>query len=116
MSGAVTVPVTRYMSKAPSVYSIAAALIDGANGKGLRSCFPENTLLLGAAIENGVATINLSEDFAAVAETEGLYSLAYRSLWLTLAERYDFTRLDIEINGSLFAPEEVEPPSCVNGA
>lgn len=115
LSGALTVPVTRYLGKSTSVYAVVSALIDGARGKGLMSCFPENTLLLGAAIENGMATVNLSEDFAAAAQTEGLFSLAYRSLWLTLRELYDFERLEIQVNGRPFAPEEVTPPYSVNG-
>lgn len=113
-SGAVTVPVTRYMQKTPTVYSLARALIDGARVRGLRSCFPENTLLLGAAIENGTVTVNLSEDFRSVAETEGLYSLACSTLWLTLAESYDFERLVIQVNGEVFAPETFSPPESVN--
>ena len=114
VSGAVNVPVTRYLGKTPSVYSVAAALVEGTSKSGLRSCFPEGTLLLGAAIENGTATVNLSDDFKAVTETERLYSLAYRSLYLTLSDEFGITGLRIQVNGVPFEPEEAEPPAYAN--
>ncbi|MCR5808482.1 MAG: GerMN domain-containing protein [Clostridiales bacterium] len=116
MSGAVTVPVTKYMGKEPTAYSVVSALIEGSKQKGLRPCFPENTLLLGAAVENGRATVNLSEDFKAVKDTEGLYSLAYRTVFLTLSELYDIDSLEIQVNGERFAPEDAEPQDMVNPA
>lgn len=116
MSGALLVPVTRYMSKTPSIYSAVSSLIEGTRSRGLRSCFPEGTLLLGAAIENGVATVNLSDDFKAVSDTEGLYSLAWRSLYLTLSESYPVSDLRIQVNGAAFCPEDAEPSFSVNEA
>ena len=115
-SGAVTVPVSRGMSAEPSVYSVAAALIAGTKEKGLMSCFPENTLLLGAAIENGTATVNLSGDFKETAETEGMFSLAYRTLFLSLEKCFGITRLRIEVNGEEYSPETVTVPNAVNEA
>lgn len=112
--GAVTVPITRYVSGEPDIYTAVSALMAGTKARGLRECFPTGTLLLGAAIENGVATVNLSEDFKETKATPGLYSLAYRTLWLTLAERFDFTRLRIQVNGAEFAPEAAEIPNDVN--
>ncbi|MBO6061382.1 MAG: GerMN domain-containing protein, partial [Clostridia bacterium] len=77
-------------------------------------CFPKDTLLLGAALENGVLTINLSEDFASVAETEGLFSLAYRSAVRTLSPMFDFTKLRFQVNGRDFAPESASFPGDIN--
>ena len=114
LSGAVPVPVTRYLEKSPTIYSLVSALIAGTNAEGLRSCFPENTLLLGATLENEAATINLSEDFKSVSDVEGLYGLAVKTLWLTLAERYEFTRLRIQVNGVDYSPEEAGAPEYVN--
>lgn len=113
-SGALTVPVTRYMSGQPTVYAVVSALIEGAKGSGLMNCFPEGTLLLGASIENGRAMIDLSEDFRTIAETDGAFSLCFRTLWLTLAEHFDFSELHIMINGEDFEPEPVSPPNAVN--
>lgn len=114
ISGSLTVPVTRYTSKSPSLYTLVSALIEGSESRGLMNCFPENTLLLGAALEGGTVTVNLSEDFKAAAKTEGMYSLAVRTLWLTLKERFDFERLKIQVNGVDYAPEEAEIPLAVN--
>ena len=116
MSGAVFIPVTRYLSGNAGIYSTVSALIEGSSQKGLRSCFPKDTLLLGAAMENGRVTVNLSEDFKQVEEVYGLYSLAYRTLWLTLSERFAIDSLTIQVNGIEFAPEEVTPPKYANTA
>ena len=101
-SGSLAVPVTRYMSGEPSVCNLAAALISGTSLKGLRSCFPDNTLLLGAAIENGVLTVDLSDDFKKVSDVEGLYELAKETLMLTIGERFDLESVRILVNGKEF--------------
>lgn len=113
-SGALTVPVTRSLSGG-DICSLVSALIAGTEKEGLMSCFPENTLLLGAAIENGRAVVDLSEDFGSAAQTEGMFTLAYRTLYLTLSERFPIEGLVIRVNGVPFEPERVTPPSCVNG-
>ena len=60
--------------------------------------------------------MNLSEDFKAAAQTEGLYSLAYRTLFLTLRENFGISGLTIEVNGEGYSPEYAEPPTAVNPA
>lgn len=106
-SGALTIPVTRYFGSEPSLYAKVSALISGPVGGDLMCCFPKGTLLLGAAYENGTVTVNLSEDFKAVEDTPGMYTLAVRTLGMTLAEQLDFNRLTVQVNGALYAPEEV---------
>lgn len=115
-SGALTVPVTRYLGEGPSAYTVVSALIDGAKGGGLMNCFPEGTLLLGAAAENGRAVVDLSEDFRETAQTEGLYSLAYNTILLTLAERFGVKELELRVNGEPFAPETAAPPAAFDPA
>lgn len=104
-SGALTVPVTRYFGSEPSLYTLVSALISGPETKGLMCCFPEGTLLLGAALENGVATVNLSADFTAVEDIEGMYSLAKSTLLMTIAERFPARGVIIQVNGALYDPE-----------
>lgn len=108
LSGALTVPVTHSISMEPNVYSVVSALVSGPKSSKLLNCFPKDTLLLGATIENGVMTINLSEDFKSVAQTEGMFRLAYRTVWLTLSKQYDFDSLRFQVNGTDFCPEEPE--------
>ncbi len=112
-SGALTVPVTR-IAGGRSLYSLASALVGGPASKGLLGCFPEGTLLLGATLENGVVTVNLSDDFRRVSETEGLFTLCHRTTWLTLKEGFDFDRLKFQVNGLDYAPEEVSAPYEIN--
>lgn len=114
-SGALTVPVARRLERG-DVYSVVSALVKGASSPRLRSCFPENTLLLGAALENGVVTVDLSDDIRAASETEGAFMLAYETTYLTLAERFDIDRLVFRVNGREYAPEPVSPPEAVNPA
>lgn len=105
-SGALVIPVTRYFSTSPSLYTKVNALISGPQNSGLRCCFPQGTLLLGATAENGVVTVNLSEDFKAVAQTQGLYTLARETLLMTLREETPFQKLVIQVNGVEYMPEK----------
>lgn len=114
LSGALCVPVTRVLSSGVNIYSASAALIEGPKGNELLSCFPKDTLLLGATLENGVLTLNLSQDFEAVAQTEGLFTLCYNSVWHTLSGYGSFTKLRFQVNGRDFQPEAVSPPSDIN--
>lgn len=104
VSGSMDVPVTRYTSSEVDLYSNINGLIAGTSLKGLRSCFPENTLLLAATIENGMVSVNLSEDFKSVSETPGLYSLAERTV-LRVAQLYgEVSGVNFLVNGEPYAP------------
>ncbi len=113
-SGAYVIPITRYTSSAPTLYSCVSALIGGSGSTSLLDCFPAGTLLLGAAIENGILTINLSDDFTAVEDVSGLFTLCYETLCLTAAELYDFDDLVIQVNGTVYSPEPVTIPMYAN--
>lgn len=115
-SGALTVPLSRRLGGEGNIYSLVRALMEGTKLRGLRNCFPEGTLLLGATVENGTVTLNFSDDFKSVAETEGLFTLVCRSVWLTLGERIDFERLRIQVNGTDYAPESTGRPGDINPA
>lgn len=116
LSGALTVPVTARLGSKPNLYSTVSQLIRGSGSIKLLNCFPEGTLLLGATIENGIVTVNLSDDFKAAEETEGLFTLAYDTVWLTLNELYDVTGLRFQVNGRDYRPEDAEPPYACNPA
>ena len=116
LSGALTIPVTVRVSSKPNLYSTVSQLIKGSGSNSLLNCFPEGTLLLGAAIENGTVTVNLSEDFKQTAQTEGLFTLAFSTVWLTLSESFDFTSLKFQVNGRDYRPENAEPPYVCNPA
>lgn len=97
------IPVTRY-SESGGLYAAVSALVSGTELPGLLSCFPENTLVLGAAIENGLLTVNLSEDFKKIAETPGLYSLAMQSVLFTAMKYGSVDEVLFTVNGAPFEP------------
>ena len=66
-SGSLMIPITRYAEGSTDLYSCIQQLAAGTDLRGLRSCFPENTLVLGAVIENGILTVNLSSVLLLVA-------------------------------------------------
>ncbi len=97
------IPVTRY-SDNDGLYAAISGLARGTELSGLIGCFPENTLVLGAAIENGLLTVNLSEDFKKVAETPGLYSLAMQGVLLTAMKYGSVDEVLFTVNGVPFEP------------
>ena len=103
-SGGLIVPVTRY-SESGGLYSAICALAAGTELPGLRGCFPENTLVLGAAIENGVLTVNLSKDFLSIAETPGLYGLAMHTVLLTAQPYGSIDEVVFTVNGTPYSPD-----------
>lgn len=61
--------------------------------------FPENTLVLGAVIENGILTVNLSSDFETVANDAGLLNLATQSVLLTALPYGSINEVHFAVNG-----------------
>ncbi len=104
-AGSLFIPVTRYMSSG-SLYRAISALAEGTELPGLRICFPENTLVLGAAIENGVLTVNFSSDFERIADTPGLYALAMHTVLLTAQPYGSIDEVQFTVNGVPFSTED----------
>lgn len=103
-SGSLNIPITRYVEGADDLYACINGLVSGTNMEYLRSCFPEDTLLLGAAIENGVLTVNLSSDFTQIAKTPGLYELAYDSVMTTAMQFGSVNEVRFTVNGENYEP------------
>ena len=104
-AGSLFIPVTRYM-EGGGLSKAIGALVSGTDGRGLRSCFPKDTLVLGAAIEGGILTVNLSKDFEAIADTPGLYDLAMQTVLLTAMPYGSIDEVRFTVNGRLFEPPE----------
>lgn len=106
-SASLFVPVTRYVSPLNAgLCGAIAQLAKGTQLDGLRGCFPENTLILGAAIENGVLSVNCSSDFLGVNESPSLYSLAMQSVLLTARPFGSIDEIVFLVNGVPFEPNE----------
>lgn len=104
-SGSLFVPITRYVGGKAGLVSAISQLAAGTALSGLRSCFPENTLILGAAIENGILSVNCSDDFMKIKETPELYTLAMQSVMLTAREFGSVDEIRFMVNGIAFEPE-----------
>lgn len=98
-SGSLMIPITRYAEGSTDLYSCIQQLAAGTDLRGLRSCFPENTLVLGAVIENGILTVNLSSDFETVANDAGLLNLATQSVLLTALPYGSINEVHFAVNG-----------------
>ena len=103
-AGSLFVPITRYVCGSAGLTTAIAQLAAGTTLPGLRGCFPENSLILGAAIENGILSVNCSDDFLKVDETSGLYSLAMQSVLLTARQFGSVDEIRFLVNGIPFEP------------
>lgn len=98
------VPITRYVGSKAGIANAISQLASGTSLSGLRPCFPENTLILGAAIENGILSVNCSDDFLKINETHGLYSLCMQSVLLTAREFGSVDEIRFYVNGAPYVP------------
>lgn len=98
------IPITRYAGGRAGLTAAMTQLASGTALSGLRDCFPENTLILGAAIENGILSVNCSDDFLKINETPELYSLCMQSVLLTAREFGSVDEIRFFVNGAAFEP------------
>lgn len=103
-SGSILVPITRYIAAKPSIYNAVNALASGTKLNGLVNVFPDGTLVLGAAQENGVLTVNLTDDFARINEIYGMYDLAMQAVLLTVMPYTKIDEIRFTVNGTPFEP------------
>lgn len=103
-SSGIYVPVTRYVSEKPNIYRIVSALNQGTKFDGLMGIFPEGTLVLGAAEENGVLTVNLSKEFYEIEKRPGMYDVAMQSVLLSCMPYAKIDEIRFTVNGELFEP------------
>lgn len=107
-SGSVNIPITRYVQNEADLYTCMSELVSGTELPNLVSCFPENTIVLGATLENGVLNINLTNDFKAIADTPGLYELASSCAALTAGSFGSIDEVRFLVNGVEFIPGNAE--------
>lgn len=101
-SASLNVPVTRYGEAQPSLSSVMQALVDGPKDAGLAG-FPADTELLSAYIADGVVCVDLSAQFKAVEETEGLCEALQTAIALTANELESVYGADIYVEGKEYA-------------
>ncbi|MBR4435231.1 MAG: GerMN domain-containing protein [Clostridia bacterium] len=103
-SGSLLVPITRYIDAKPSIYAVVNALAAGTALNGLINVFPNGTLVLGAAQENGVLTVNLTKEFARITEIDGMYDLAMQAVLFSAAPYTMIDEIRFTVNGEPFEP------------
>lgn len=111
--GSLNIPVTRYLENAATFYQAVKALVNGPQTDNLICCFPEGTQVLSAYVENGVATVDLSEAFRAAEYTEGLVQAAYETLYLTAQGFAEVSSVKLLIDGEEYEAS-VELPLYAN--
>ena len=104
-SGSHIIPVTRYTEGSADMYTAISGLAEGTVLPALRSCFPENTLVLAATVENNVLCVNLTSDFKLISETPGLFELAQKTVLMTARQYADVNEVRFFINGAPYIHE-----------
>lgn len=99
-SGSFAIPVTRFVQADTDLYNCISELVSGTELPNLISCFPDNTLCLGASLQNGVLKINLTEDFTAISDSVGLYDLAMNCTMLTAQQFGSVNEVKFYVNGN----------------
>lgn len=105
-TGSLAIPVTRFVQADTDLYNCISELVSGTELPNLISCFPDNTLCLGASLQNGVLKINLTEDFIAISDYEGLYDLAVNCTMLTARQFGSVNEVKFYVNGNEYFNEE----------
>lgn len=95
--GSLNIPVSRYVSGEPTFAGAVSAMVEGSAV--VPRVFPAGTRVLSAGVENGVATVDLSSEFLAAADTDGLYLAVYDALFLNAAAYGGAERLIITVEG-----------------
>ncbi len=111
------VPVTRTIAREPSISVAMEELVCGPVDSALRNCFPEGTQVLSATILDDIASINLSEAFASIADTPALEQAALESMQLTAQHFGAVSALHVQVEGKDYQSASVETmamPEYVN--
>lgn len=112
------VPVTKYVGGQADAFAAMNELVKGPGEGGLKSPFPEGTELLGVTVDdNGVASINFSEEFKMVGETPEREKALVRCIILTLMQFDNIDEARILVDGKEYsstAQTTMAKPEFVN--
>lgn len=111
------IPVTRTVTREPSLAMAMEELVIGPVDSALRSCFPAGTQVLSASILDDVATVNFSEEFSAIADTPVLEEIALETMRLTAQQFGAISVLHVQVDGKDYQPldpENTDMPTFAN--
>ncbi|MDL2257617.1 GerMN domain-containing protein [Eubacteriales bacterium OttesenSCG-928-K08] len=107
-SASLHVPVTRTVTIEPTFMLAMQELVSGPVDITLRNCFPEGTQVLSATLEDGVATVNLSGEFAQLQSTPELELAALESIQLVAKQFASVSALQVQIEGTDYQSASME--------
>lgn len=105
--GSLYVPVTRCVTREPSLELVMKELVIGPVDSSLLNCFPEGTEVLSAEVLDDIATINLSSEFNQLKSNPYLEEIALETMMLT-AEHYSaLTQVNVQVDGIDYEAQSV---------
>lgn len=108
--GSLYVPVTRTITREPSLELVMEELVTGPVDSSLLNCFPEGTEVLSAGVMGDIATINLSSEFNLLKSNPYLEEIALETMMLTAEQFSALTQVNIQVDGKDY---EVQSTSAV---
>ncbi|MDR0840210.1 MAG: GerMN domain-containing protein [Christensenellaceae bacterium] len=97
------IPVTRYVAADPTFAAAVEELIAGPGSAALRNCFPEGTALRSAYIDSGVAYVDVTKEYLAVAQVDGLSAAALNAICLTANALEPVYGVDLYVEGEPYS-------------
>jgi len=115
-SASLNIPVTRYISAAPSFATAVNELVKGTQDSRLLNVIPTGTELNSAYISDGIAKVDFSTAFKDVEKVEGMLEAARDALCLCAGEYEDVWGVDIYVDGEEYSmhSESISAPLYVN--
>lgn len=117
-AGTTIVPVTTYVGGQADAFAAMSELVKGPGEGGLKSLFPKDTALLGVDVsDEGVATVDFSKEFSAVADNAQTQKALMRCITLTLMQFDNIEEVRILVEGKEFggaAEATMATPDYIN--
>lgn len=116
ISASLNIPVTRYIDRVPSFSVAVQELVSGSADPRLLNCFPGGTELISAYIDSGIATVDFTEAFTQIENTDGKLEAARDAIYLCANEFEEVYGVDIYVEGKEYSPHTaaVSAPVYVN--
>lgn len=102
------VPVTRTVTREPSLALAMEELVIGPVDSALRNCFPEGTQVLSASMLDDVACVNFSSEFNALSNNSILEEIAIETIKLTAQQFGVIAATHIQVEGSDYKPSKAD--------
>lgn len=114
-NGRVLIPVTRAVFSPADLNTAILELCKGPRDEsGLRKVLPGGTGLIDVSLDKGVAKINFTKEFQAIAESSDGGQQALRALMLTCMQYPGVSKVELLVDGKAYTPQAVDKPTFIN--